>query len=131
MRSVNKVLLMGHLATQPEMKQTPAGHTVTTFKVATNRDWVSKEGEAKPNADFHKIVAWRKLGEACGEYLKKGSGVYVEGRLSNHTFQDKEGKNRKSTEIVADVINFISVKKTKGADEVTIVDVPPQAVEAS
>lgn len=128
MRSVNKVLLMGYLATQPEIKMTPAGHTVTTFKVATNRDWATKEGESKQNADFHKIVAWRKLGEACGEFLKKGSGVYVEGRLSNHSFHDKEGKNRKFTEIVADVVNFISIKKNKGADEVTIVDVPPQAV---
>ncbi len=124
MRSVNKVLLMGHLATQPEMKMTTGGHTVTTFKVATNRDWVNKDGETKPNADFHKIVAWRKLGEACGEYLKKGSGVYVEGHLSSHHFKDKEGNNRKSTEIIADVVNFISIKKSKDADEVTLVDVP-------
>ena len=115
---------MGHLATQPEMKMTPAGNTVTTFKVATNRDWVSKDGETRPNADFHKIVAWRKLAEVCGEYLKKGSGVYLEGHISNSTFQDKEGKNRKSTEIVADVVNFISIKKTKGApDQVNIQDV--------
>jgi single-strand DNA-binding protein len=114
---------MGHLATQPEMKVTPAGHTVTTFKIATNRDSVNKEGESKPHADYHKIVAWRKLGEACGEYLKKGSGVYVEGHISNHKYQDKEGQNRKSTEIVADVVNFISIKKTKLADEVTLVDV--------
>jgi len=115
---------MGHLATQPEMKMTGAGHTVTTFSVATNRDWVSKDGETKPNADFHKIVAWRKLGEACGEYLKKGSSVYIEGHLSNHKYQDKQGKNRKSTEIVADVINFISVKKTNDVDQVTLIDVP-------
>lgn len=128
MRSVNKVLLMGHLASQPEMKMTEAGHTVTTFKVATNRDWVNKDGETRPNADFHKIVAWRKLGEACGEYLKKGSGVYIEGHLSNHNFQDKEGKNRKITEIIADVVNFISVKKNRGSEdgEVTLIDVPPQ-----
>jgi single-strand DNA-binding protein len=124
MRSVNKVLLMGHLATQPEMKMTTSGHTVTTFKLATNRDSVTKEGETKPVADFHKIVAWRKLGEACGEYLKKGSGVYVEGHLSNHKFQDKEGKNRKSTEVIADTVNFISIKKSKNAEEVTLLDVP-------
>ena len=123
MRSVNKVLLMGHLATQPEIKMTKNGHTVTTFSVATNRDWASKEGDAKPTADFHKIVAWRKLGEACGEYLKKGAGVYVEGYLSNHKFLDKEGKNRKYTEIVADVVNFISVRKNKDADEITVVDI--------
>lgn len=124
MRSVNKVLLMGHLATQPEMKMTPSGHTVTTFKVATNRDSTTKEGEVRSSADFHKIVAWRKLGEACGEYLKKGAGVYVEGHLSNHKYQDKEGKNRKTTEIIADVVNFISVRKNKTTDEVTLVDVP-------
>lgn len=116
---------MGHLANEPEMKMTATGHTVTTFRVATSRDWGNKEGENRSTADFHKIVAWRKLGEACGEYLKKGSGVYIEGRLATHTYQDKEGKNRKSSEIVADVVNFINIKKTKDEqDQVTIVDVP-------
>jgi single-strand DNA-binding protein len=118
---------MGHLATQPEMKVTPSGHTVTTFSLATNRDMVNKEGESRPTADFHKIVAWRKLGETCGEYLKKGSGVYIEGHISNHKYLDKEGKNRKVTEIIADIVNFISIKKNKEADEVTLVDVQPKA----
>lgn len=113
---------MGYLATQPEMKMTASGHAVTTFKVATNRDWVSKDGQ-QPAADFHRVVAWRKLGEACGEYLKKGSGVYIEGHLSNQQYKDNEGKNRKSTEIVADVVNFISVQKTKEAQVINIHDV--------
>ena len=119
---------MGHLASQPEIKKTKGGHTVTTFSVATNRGWGSKDDDAKPTADFHKIVAWRKLGEACGEYLKKGSSVYVEGYLSQNKYLDKEGKNRKSTEVVADLVNFISVKRNKDAiDEVNVVDLSKNA----
>jgi len=124
MRSVNKVLLMGHLATEPEMKMTPTGNTVTTFKLATNRDWLGSDGEHKQAADFHKITVWRKLGEICGEYLKKGSGIYVEGHLSNHHFKDREGNDRKSTEIVADVVNFISYRKNRNTEEVNLVEVP-------
>ncbi len=116
---------MGYLAADPEMKSTPAGQTVTTFKVATNRDWKSSDGEKHEAADFHKIVAWRKLGEVCGEYLKKGSGVYLEGRLSNHSFKDKEGKNKLITEIVADAVNFISIKKDKDIEQINLVDVQP------
>ena len=124
MRSVNKVLLIGHLATDPEMKMTEAGHTVTSFKLATNRDWSSSDGEHHQKTDYHKVVAWRKLGEVCGEYLKKGSGVYLEGYITNHHFKDQEGKDRKSTEIVADSVNFITYRKNKGAEEVNLVEVP-------
>ena len=116
---------MGYLAADPETKSTPAGQTVTTFKVATNRDWKSSDGEKHEAADFHKIVAWRKLGEVCGEYLKKGSGVYLEGRLSNHSFKDKEGKNKLITEIVADAVNFISIKKNNDIDQINLVEVQP------
>lgn len=116
---------MGHLATQPETKMTTGGHTVTTFSLATNRDWVTKEGEAKSAADFHKVVAWRGLGKACADFLKKGASVYVEGYLANNKFQDKEGKNRKYTEIVADVVNFINIKKVKDVEEVRMVEMEP------
>ena len=114
---------MGHLATQPETKVTKNGNSVTTFSLATNRGKVNKDGEIKLAADFHKIVAWRKLGEACGEFLKKGASVYVEGYLSNNKYLDKEGKNRKTTEVVADVVNFINVRKNKDAEEITVIDV--------
>lgn len=124
MRSINKVLLIGHLAADPEVRTTQAGHTMTLFKVVTNRDWKSRDGEHHQSTDYHKIVAWKKLGEICGQYLKKGSGVYLEGRLMNRQFQDKEGKDRRTTEIIADDINFISYKKTKGIEEVNLIEVP-------
>jgi len=123
MRSVNKVILMGHLAVDPEVRQLQNGHALTSFKVATNRDWRSSDGERKEATDYHKIVAWRKLGEACAQYLKKGSAVYMEGRLMNHQYTDKKGIDRFGTEIVADKVNFISYKKNADAEEINLVEV--------
>lgn len=124
MRSVNKVVLMGHLAADPEVKATANGHAMAKFNIATNRDWKSSEGERHEATDFHRIVAWKKLAEICGQYLKKGAGVYLEGRLTNRKYQDKEGVDRSFTEIVADTINFITLKKTKDSEEVNLVEVP-------
>lgn len=113
MRSVNKVLLMGHLAADPEVNTTQAGHTVAKFKIATNRDWKSSDGEKHQDTDFHRITAWRKLGEICRDYLTKGSNIYVEGRLMNNNWQDKEGKHKSITEVIADNIHFIKLKRSK------------------
>lgn len=115
---------MGHLAADPEVKSTTNGISVATFKIATNRDWKSSDGERHEATDYHKIVAWRKLAEICGQHLKKGAGVYLEGRLMNHKYQGKDGKDRLSTEIVADIIHFISFKKNKDAQEVNLIEVP-------
>ncbi len=124
MRSINKVVLMGHLAADPEVKVTQSGHKMALFKVVTNRDWQSGDGERHQSTDYHKIIAWKKLAEICGGYLKKGSAVYLEGRIMNHNFQDKEGQKRLATQIVADLINFISYKKSKDAEEINLVEVP-------
>lgn len=123
MRSVNKVILVGHLAADPEVRATPKGQTVANFKVATNRDWKDSDGERHEATDYHKIVAWRKLGEICGQYLKKGSGVYMEGRLMNRLYKDKKGVDRLFTEIVADTVNFISYKKNGEAEEINLTEV--------
>lgn len=123
MRSVNKVILVGHLAADPEVRETPQGRKVANFKVATNRDWQSADGERHEATDYHKVVAWQKLGEICGQYLKKGSGVYMEGRIMNHAYTDKQGVDRFSTEIVADTVNFISSKKRGEHDEINLVEV--------
>ena len=125
MRSVNKVLLMGHLAADPEIKRTTNGKSVASFKIATNRDWKSNDGAKHETTDYHKIVAWQKLAEICADYLKKGSGVYLEGRLMNKQWKDTEGKNKQATEIVADVVNFISLKKGNDVEEVNLVEVQP------
>jgi single-strand DNA-binding protein len=124
MRSVNKVVLMGHLATDPELKATTTGTSVAKFKIATNRDWKTSDGERHEATDYHKIIAWRKLAEICSQHLKKGAGVYLEGRLMNRQYTDKEGRDRSITEIVADTINFITLKKTRDAEEVNLVEVP-------
>jgi single-strand DNA-binding protein len=124
MRSLNKVVLMGYLAADPDIKATKTGKSVSSFSIATNRDWKTADGERHEATDFHKIIAWNALADICGKHLKKGSGVYLEGRLMNHEFKDKEGKNRFVTEIVADLVNFLSVKKVHDVDEVNLVEVP-------
>jgi single-strand DNA-binding protein len=124
MRSVNKVLLMGHLAADPEVKDMSNGHSVTKFKIATNRDWKNSNGEKLEATDYHKIIAWSKLGEICGKFLKKGSAVYLEGRISNYIYKDKEGENKTITEIVADMVNFITYKKGKDGEQINLIEVP-------
>lgn len=124
MKSVNKVVLMGYLAADPEKKSTLTGKSVVNFKLATNRDWKSSNGEKRQTTDYHRIVAWQKLAEVCAEYLKKGSGIYLEGRIMNKHFTDKEGKERTMTEILADTINFVTYSKGKSAEEVNLIEVP-------
>lgn len=99
-KSLNKVQLIGNLTRDPELKFTPSEIAVCTFSVATNRQWTTDQGEKKDEADFHRIVAWRKLAEICGQLLKKGRKVYVEGRLQTRSWQDKEGVTKYMTEVV-------------------------------
>lgn len=121
MHSLNRVTLIGHLAADPEVRQTTTGKTVANFPIATNRDWYDSEGKKQQATDFHRIIAWQKLGEICGNYLKKGSAICVEGRISNRNYEDKEGKTRYITEIVSDDINIFTWKKSRdGAEEVNM-----------
>ena len=124
MRSVNKVVLMGHLASDPEVKSLPNGVCLTKFNLATNRDWVTGEGEKKEAADFHKIITWSKLGEVCGKFLKKGFGVYLEGRISNREYEDKAGNKKTMTEIIADTVHFLTFKKNAQGGEVNLEEMP-------
>lgn len=107
--SLNKVQLIGNLTRDPEMKQIPGGQVVTTFSVATNLSWTDSSGQKKEKAEFHNVVAWRKLAEICGQYLKKGSKTYIEGRLQTRTWEAEDGSKRYRTEIVAD--NMIMLDK--------------------
>jgi single-strand DNA-binding protein len=120
MRSVNKVILIGHIVADPELKTTQSGKSVTNFSLATNRDWKSSDGDKHEAVDFHKIVAWQGLAEACSKYLKKGSPIYLEGRLMNKKYKDKNGNSRTSAEIVMDELNFISYKKKADGEEVNL-----------
>lgn len=99
-RSVNKVTLIGNLGKDPEVRYTAGGTAVATFSVATNESWKDAEGATQERTEWHNIVAWRKLAEICGEYLKKGSKIYLEGRIQYRTYDDKNGVKRYVTEIV-------------------------------
>ena len=100
-RSLNKVQLIGNLGKDPELKYTPSGVAVATFSIATSESWKDQEGNQQEKTEWHNIVAWRKLAEICGEYLKKGKKVYLEGKLQTRNYE-KDGIKRYVTEIVAD-----------------------------
>ena len=118
MNSVNKIILVGNLAADPEVRQTSKGTTVATFPVATNRDFTSN-GEKKKVTDFHRVVAWGKLAEICGKYLEKGKAVYVEGLILNRAYE-KDGERRYVTEIRADEVNSLSFKVDREREHVTM-----------
>jgi single stranded DNA-binding protein (ssb) len=100
-KSLNKVQLIGNLGKDPELKYTSAGVAVATFSIATSDSWKDQEGNTQERTEWHNIVAWRKLAEICGEWLKKGKRVYIEGRLQTRNYE-KDGVKRYITEIVAD-----------------------------
>jgi single-strand DNA-binding protein len=111
MRPVNKVTLIGNLTRDPELRYTESGRPVCSFGLATNRSWETKEtGEKREETDFHRIVAWGKLGELCDKYLKKGRHVYLEGHLRSHSYEDKDGVTRAVTEIVLEDMVMLDAK---------------------
>src|SRR5258706_12587692 len=110
-RSLNRVQLIGNLTRDPELRYTPSGTAVATFGVATNRSWTTDTGEKKEEVEFHKIVAWNKLGELCSQLLSKGRKVYVEGRLAYRKYTNKDGVEKDSTEIVIDDMMILDPKK--------------------
>jgi len=107
MASVNKVILIGNLGNDPDLKYTPSGAAVANFSIATKESWKSKEGTQETKTEWHKIVAWGKLAEICGEYLAKGRPVYIEGKLQTREWTDKDGGKRYTTEIVAQAVQFL------------------------
>jgi single-strand DNA-binding protein len=115
MAGINKVIIIGRLGNDPEVRYTPSGAAVAKFSVATSEEWKDKTtGEKKERTEWHRITAWGKLGEICGEYLSKGRQVYVEGRLQTSSYDDKEGVKRYSTEIVASDVQFLGSKESGG-----------------
>jgi single-strand DNA-binding protein len=116
---VNKVILIGHLAADPEVRETKNGAKMAIFPLATNRDWVDSE-KATITTDFHKVVAWRQLATIAEKYLTKGMGVYVEGRLMNRTYEAPDKTKRFVTEIVLDNLNMLTWKKKDGVEQINI-----------
>ena len=117
MRSFNKVMLLGNLTSDPESIKTKTGRAMSTFSIATNTDWKNKEGKTVAETDFHRIVAFGKLGEIAGTYLKKGKPVLVSGRLRNRSYSVKDGGKRYVTEVIMDDFNFISGGKRDSKEE--------------
>ncbi len=101
-RCLNRVMLIGNLTRDPELRYTPGGMAVTSFGLATNRVWVTKQGERKEDAQFHRIVAWNKLAELCSQLLSKGRRVFVEGRIQYREITDQQGVRKQVSEIVID-----------------------------
>ena len=104
---VNKVILVGNLGADPEVRFTPSGQAVANFRIATSENWTDKSGQKQERTEWHRIVVWGKLGELCGEYLAKGRQCYVEGRLQTREWNDKEGKKNYTTEVVANNVVFL------------------------
>ena len=114
MASVNKVILIGNLGRDPETRYMPDGAAITNISVATTDTWKDKQGEKQEKTEWHRVAFFGRLAEIAGEYLKKGSQVYVEGRLQTRKWQDKEGQDRYTTEIVADRMQMLGSRQGMG-----------------
>lgn len=137
MRGVNKAIIIGNLGKDPELRYTSSGTAVARFSVATSESWNNKQTNTKEErTEWHNIVVWGKMAELCGEYLKKGRSVFIEGRIQTRSWDDKEGKKRYTTEIVANNVQFLggskgerssSMSESSGAEDFGM---PPEAPEA-
>jgi single-strand DNA-binding protein len=114
MASINKVILIGNLGRDPELKYTQSGQGVCNFSIATTEKWKGKDGQMQEKTEWHRIVAWGKTGELCSQYLSKGRPVYIEGRLQTRDWEDKEGNKRQTTEINANTVQFLGGRNDGG-----------------
>jgi single-strand DNA-binding protein len=116
MAGVNKAILVGNLGADPEMRYTPSGTAVANFNIATSETRKNKEGQKETQTEWHKIVAFGRLAEICGEYLSKGKQVYVEGRIQNRTWEDRDGNKRYTTEIIINTMQMLGSREGARAD---------------
>ncbi|MGH7904340.1 MAG: single-stranded DNA-binding protein [Candidatus Dormibacteraceae bacterium] len=139
MTSLNRVMLIGRLTRDPEMRYTPSGQPVTSFSIATNRYSTGADGERREFTDYHNIVAWnigkRNLAEQVGQYTHKGSLVYIEGRLQTRSWESQTGEKRKATEVVANDVQFLEPRSgagvAAGAESGSADDLPAPAEDAA
>jgi single-strand DNA-binding protein len=120
MRGVNKVILIGNLGNDPEIRYTTSGQAVAHFRLATTEMRANKDGQKQEFTEWHRVVAWERLAEICGEFLSKGRTVYIEGTLRTRSWEDKEGKKRWTTEIIAQNMQMLSPSggKTTSTSEI-------------
>lgn len=134
MRSINKVILIGNLTRDPELRQTPNGQSVCTFGIATNRQWITKDGQRNNLAEFHEVVAWARLAEICHQFLKKGKLVYLEGYLKTRSWDTPEGVRKFKTEIIIQDMVMLDKRKDSSekeadyipAEETLVDELPPE-----
>ncbi len=116
MASVNKVILVGNLGRDPELRYTQGGQPVANFTLATNESWNKKDGSGREErTEWHRIVAWGRTAELCAQYLAKGRTVYIEGRLQTREWENKEGQKQRTTEVVAQTVQFLGSGQGRGA----------------
>jgi single-strand DNA-binding protein len=111
-RGLNKIMIIGRLGRDPEMRYTPSGRPVTTFSVATSRSWNTSDGERRTETEWFSVVAWGSLAEICNQYLVKGQQVYVEGRLQSRSWEDNDGRRHTSVEIVANEMIMLGDRRS-------------------
>jgi single-strand DNA-binding protein len=107
MAGINKVILVGNLGRDPELRHTPQGQAVANFTLATSESWQDRNGQKQERTEWHRIVVWGKLAELCSKYLSKGRKAYIEGKLQTRAWDDKEGQKRYTTEIIANTVQFL------------------------
>lgn len=107
MSGVNKVIIVGRLGADPEVKTITGGNTVARLSIATSENWTDKQGQKQERTEWHKVVVWGKLAELCGKYLTKGRQAYIEGRLQTRSWEDQQGQKRYATEVVANTVQFL------------------------
>jgi single-strand DNA-binding protein len=122
-RGLNKVMIIGFLGKDPEMRYTPSGRPVTTFNVATSRSWNTSDGERRTETEWFNVVAWGSLAEICNQYLTKGRQVYIDGRLQSRSWEDNEGKRHTSVEVVANEMIMLGNRQSSDdPQDETLVD---------
>ncbi len=117
MRSINKVILIGNLTRDADLKETAGGQPISSFGLATNREWVTQDSEKHSSSEFHECVAWGKLAEICNQFLKKGKLIYVEGYLKTRSWDTDEGTKKYRTEIVVNDMIMLEKRSNKDGDE--------------
>ena len=135
MASLNRVMIIGNLGSEPEMRFAPNGNPVTSFRVATNRRYTTTDGERKEETEWFAVVAWGKLAEQCNQFLTKGQRVYVEGRLSTRTWESQDGQKHYRTEVVAERVLFLDKRGAvpvaeERVDETGNVELEPEDIRA-
>jgi len=127
-KSLNKVMLIGNMTRDPELRYTPTGVAVCSFGLATNRGWTTESGEKKEEVEFHRIVAWNKLAELCSQLLAKGRKVFVEGRLQTRSWVGQDGSQRQSTEIVIEDMIILDSKRMTDQSQPAVAAETPEPV---